>query len=175
VKAGQQETVTVQHASPRSGVSVTVNFPDGLSGQMAGVAGADGTAQIAFTQPPGVFTRHRSTAEVVAEGGSPAGSFRLQQQYTIAFGAIDLTVQPPVQKAGHYISIWVHTSKRAPVTFTVQVKGRKSVQMQGKTGAQGWAGVRYKLPTSARGSVIVRADAKVGHRTLKAKSTAVVA
>jgi hypothetical protein len=174
VKAGQSQTLTLQHVDPGSTVRATVSYPDGFTQQLSATAASNGSAQIAFLQPAGVFTRHRHTAEVMAEGSSPAGPYHLSRQYTIAFGAIDLTVQPRRPTAGRFITAWVHTAKRAAVTFTIRVTRHTSV-FHARTGAQGWAGVRYRLPRSARGSIAVRADARIGHKTLKASSTAVVA
>lgn len=162
VKPGRRQTIAVLSAA-NTVVRYEVAFPNG--DRLAGTVTTDGSgvARIGFMQPASKITRRRNAATVTltVDGGQPGAAWR--QAYLIGFGKIDAVVQPRTIVPGRRATLWAHTVRRTAVRFTIRAGRTVVAARRARTGSQGWAHVRYRVPVSTRGArLIVRVDAVRG-------------
>jgi hypothetical protein len=178
VKPGDKQQITASGFAANEGVEFVVTFPNGdLLGQRD-TAGVEGTAQFSFTQPGSKITRDSNIAAVsvapqTAVVGRAMPSARpgsASAQYAIGFGKIDVSVQPRQVGSGQKVAIFVHTQPHMKVAATIRAPALKT--LRGKTGAQGWCRLTYRVPAGVKSgeTLVVRAWVTLAGHLTQAKT-----
>lgn len=147
VSPGARQTVTV---TTNHGLSVTVAivFPNGDRLTHSGKANAKGKLAWTFTQAGSEITHASRNAQVHATVRSGSKSRSASKSYTIAFGRVDVSVEPRTQSRGHSVGVWVHGPAFMRLGAQIALKGRSST-FKGKSGSAGWVLFSYQIPSNA--------------------------
>jgi len=144
VKPGASQVVTITSA-PNTLVHLRVDYANGDHQSHKVTTSATGTATYTYVQSASKITRTLQTATITATVGSGASQAKQTAQYTVKFGAIDVSAQPRAVTMGQVVNIYVHTKKRTPVVAYVTLRSGHSATLRGTTGAKGFAHLKLKV------------------------------
>jgi len=152
------------HYAASTPLHFRVVFPNGDVRQTQKSTDASGNAIFAFKQHASKISRESSRATVQISTLDGAGA-PVTLRYRIAWGPIDLAVEPRVQRPGHTVVIWVHSRAGAAIAVTIQVHGKKTEHLDVITAKDGWADLVRKIGIQdrRRDTVYVRADVRLNH------------
>jgi len=160
------------HYAANTPLHFRVVFPNGDVRQTQKSTDASGNALFAFKQHASKISRESSRATVQISTLDGAGA-PVTLRYRIAWGPIDLAVEPRVQRPGHTVVIWVHSRAGAAIAVTIQVHGKKTAHLDAITAKDGWADLVRKIGAHARrrDTVYVRADVRLKHQDRHTSTT----
>lgn len=167
----KKQTVNVL-TMPKAMVQVIVRFPDGYEKKHRAAAGVAGKMVWSYIQPGSSVTHASRVAKVFTRVTAGTASTRDTRHYTVAFGVIDISIQPHAQKPGRSVTVWVHTYHNASVKVVLARGGHPFKTLPLRTGAAGWLQLRYVVPPhSARGAIGVSATIRHGKRVTTARAS----
>ncbi len=145
VKSGQKETITVK-STPNTVVHIRVQYPNGDHQSHQVTTNASGSATYTYTQGASKVTHKAFVATVTAKVGSGATANTQTATYSIAFGKIDLSIEPRAQAVGKVIDIFVHAAKGSRVEVFILPPNGHVIKKTGHTGPKGFASIKVKIP-----------------------------
>jgi len=160
------------HYAANTPLHFRVVFPNGDVRQTQKSTDASGSAIFVFKQHASKISRESSRATVQISTLDGAG-VPVTLRYRIAWGPIDLAVEPRVQRPGHTVVIWVHSRASTAIAVTIQVHGQKTAHLDAITARDGWAELVRKIGIHARprATVYVRADVRLNHKDRHTSAT----
>lgn len=171
IAPGKKQTVNVL-TSPKAAVQVIVRFPDGYEKKHRAKAGAVGKMVWGYIQPGSSVTHASRVAKVFTQVSAGKASTKATRHYTIAFGVIDISVQPHGQKPGRSVTVWVHTYQNASVKVVLSRGGHAFKTLPLRTGLAGWLQLRYVVPPhSSRGTIGISATVRHGKHASTARAS----
>ncbi len=172
VVAPESMQQVVAHYTASTPLHFRAVFPNGDVRQTQKSTDASGNATFAFMQHASKISRESSRATVQISTPDGAGA-PVTLRYRIAWGPIDLAVEPRVQRPGHTVVIWVHSRAGAAIDVTIQVHGKKTAHLNAITAKDGWADLVRKIGIHARrrDTVYVRADVRLNRQDRHTSTT----
>lgn len=171
VGPGQKQTVNVL-TTPGARIQVIVRFPNGYEKKHGATAGLAGKMTWTYVQPGSRVTHASRVAKVFTRVTKGTALTKDTRHYTVAFGVIDISINPHAQKPGRSVTIWVHTYPNASVRV-VFARGSHAVKtLPLRTGSAGWLQLRYVVPTHfSPGKLDVAASVSHGKRGTTARAS----
>ncbi len=148
VKPGASQIVAITSA-PNTVIHIRVDYGNGDHQSHTVTTSATGVATYRYKQSASKITRTQQTATITVTAGSGGSQAKQTKQYTVKFGAIDVSAEPRTVTMGQVVSIYVHAKKRTSVVAYVTLRTGHSATLHGKTGAKGFVRLKLKVTTKS--------------------------
>jgi hypothetical protein len=160
VRPGERQVIR-SVTQPGRSVSFQVTYANGDTQRAQTIADAQGIATYSYAQRSSTITRRNTKATVRVTAGSAAAA----GSYTVAYGPIDISVEPRRQHPGGAVIVWVHSLARTAVSVAVSSSRRRDHVFSGVTDAVGWIHTTYRLPSALSTGVVQFVARRPGART----------